>query len=108
MHNNLGQVLASQGRLTEARACFEQALRLHGDFAKARHNLVHALTRQGIEFRQQGKIADAIACYGDALRLEPGYIHCAQQSRHALVEQEKWEEAACCFEKCLKLDPRHA
>ena len=41
-HNNLGIALASQGRLDEAIARFQQALKIQPDFADATRNLAIA------------------------------------------------------------------
>jgi tetratricopeptide (TPR) repeat protein len=39
IHNNLGIAYAQLGRMTEARVCFEQAVRLRPDFTDAQENL---------------------------------------------------------------------
>ena len=46
-HNNLGNVLLSQGKLDEAAARYEQALALRPDYAEAHNNLGNVLWKQG-------------------------------------------------------------
>jgi tetratricopeptide (TPR) repeat protein len=47
VHENLGQLLASLGRLDEAIAQFSEALRIKPDFDAARMHLEATLARQG-------------------------------------------------------------
>jgi tetratricopeptide (TPR) repeat protein len=53
------------GRLNDAAAQFEAALRLQPDFAQAHNNLGDALSKM------PGRLNDAIAQYEEALRLQP-------------------------------------
>jgi len=62
--NQRGIVLAQQGQLDEALACFRQALQLWPDHVKAHNNLAAVLS-------QQGKLAEAVACYQEVVRLQP-------------------------------------
>jgi tetratricopeptide (TPR) repeat protein len=66
IHNNLGAVLAEQGKIQEAMAHFAEALRIKPDYAEAHNNLGGALARQG-------KIQEAMAHYTEALRIKPDY-----------------------------------
>lgn len=63
-HNDLGVVLASQGRLAEAALHFERALRLNPNYAEAHANL-------GIAWQGQGKLEKARAHLERAVELEP-------------------------------------
>jgi tetratricopeptide (TPR) repeat protein len=45
-HNNLGMILARQGRLEEAITHFSEALRIYPDYASARQNLQESLSKQ--------------------------------------------------------------
>ena len=66
-HNNLGLALAEMpGRLPEAMAEYQAALRLKPDSAEAHNNL-------GSAFSQTGRSADAISEFQAALRIQPDY-----------------------------------
>lgn len=62
--NALGDVYRAQGRLDEALACFEQALRIDPGFSMAQNNL-------GITLQAQGRIAEAIAMLEKAIGMNP-------------------------------------
>jgi tetratricopeptide (TPR) repeat protein len=65
-HYDLGTVLANTpGRLPEATAEFQAALRIEPDFLEAHVNLANALAQT------PGRHADAIREYEAALRLRP-------------------------------------
>lgn len=66
-HNNLGNLLARQGRVEEALAHSLEACRLKHEWAQAHYNLANAL------FRQK-KLAEAETEYEEALRLKPDYL----------------------------------
>ena len=65
-HSNLGLALAnSGGRLPEAIAEYQAALRINPDLAEAHINLGNALSQL------PGRLPDAIAQYEAALRIRP-------------------------------------
>jgi len=66
-HGNLGSLLARAGRLDEAVAELETALKLKPDYAEAHHNLALVLT-------QQGRESEAHKHYEEAIRLRPAGI----------------------------------
>ena len=55
------------GRLNDAIAQYEKALRLKPDYAEAHNNLGHAWSQM------PGRLNDAIAQYEAALRIKPDY-----------------------------------
>ena len=63
-HNNLGNILKQAGRIEEAIAHYEQALRIKPDYAEAHYDL-------GIALEQTGKLREAIGHYQQALRIKP-------------------------------------
>ena len=63
-HNNLGTALRKEGRLDEAIAEYQEALKIDPDYAPAHYNLGNALL-------QEGKVNNAIVEYEAALKLKP-------------------------------------
>ena len=66
MHNNLGFALTAQGRLDEAIAQYENALKINPVYEPAHLNL-------GIALISQGKVDQCIAYYQDVLRHRPDF-----------------------------------
>ena len=66
------------GRIQEAIAHYEQALRIKPDYAEAHNNL-------GIALAQTGKIEDAIGQYEQALRIKPDYAEAHYNLGNALA-----------------------
>ena len=66
-HNNLGNVLALQGKPEEAVRQFEEAVRLKPDHAVARNNLA-------ISCKKLGRTARRSAHYREAIRLKPDFL----------------------------------
>ena len=95
-HNNLGILLAGQGKLDEAIQHFERAIQIKPDYAKACFNLGNALARQG-------KLPEAIQHFERALQLNPGYVqaHCSLAS--ALTSQGRLNEAVQHLQQALSL-----
>ena len=131
-HNNLGALLARQGKLTEAIEQYERALQLKPDEAEAYTNLGGVLARQGklteavqnceralqlepdyaeayynlaVALAAQGKLPEAIKDYQRALQLKPDYPEACNNLGVALSEQGKLPEAIKNYERALQLKP---
>jgi tetratricopeptide (TPR) repeat protein len=100
-HNNLGVLLAKQGRTAGALAHYQAALRLRPAYAEGHNNLAEALD-------QQGRTAEAIAHYREALRLKPDYPVAHNNLGGALVEQGQLREAIAQYQEALRLRPDYA
>ena len=95
-HNNLGILLAGQGKLDEAIQHFERAVQLKPDYAKACYNLGTALARQG-------KLPEAIQQFERAVQLNPGYVQAHLGLSSALTTQGKLNEAVQHLQRALDL-----
>lgn len=100
-HNNLGLLLADQaGRLQEARAHFETALRLKPDDADAHSNLAVLLSRRPEER------AEAIRHYAIALQVKPDRAAAHNNLANLLAaDPGRAAEARHHYEVALRLKP---
>jgi tetratricopeptide (TPR) repeat protein len=100
-HNNLGNALREDGRLTEAMAHYQEALRLKSDYPEAHNNL-------GIALEKMRQTPEAMAEYETALRLKPDYPEAHNNLGVALAGQRRLPEAIAHFEAALQLNPDYA
>jgi Flp pilus assembly protein TadD len=100
-HNNLGAVLADEGKIGEAIAHYSEALRIKPDYADAHNNL-------GVALDDQGKVDEAIAHYTEALLIKPTYADAHSNLGIALANQGKIDEAIAQFTEALRINPDSA
>ena len=103
-HNNLGFVLSRMpGRLNEAIAQYEDALRLAPDYAQAHVNLGDALVAT------PGRLDEGIAQYDEALRLNPGLFEVQYNLACALDSMPgRLNEAVAHYGEAVRLKPDYA
>ena len=99
-HNNLGIVLAQSGRLGEAIAHGEEAVRLQPGFPEARSNLGLALT-------EAHRLPEAIDQLTEAVRLNPNLAGARLNLGRALLAAGRGSEAVAQFEQVLSLQPQN-
>ena len=97
----LGLALARQGKLAEAIAHYEQALRIKPD-----HSAAH--TNWGDALAQQGKPAEAIEHYQQALHVKPENALAHNNWGVALLHQGRLAEAIEHFRQALIISPDFA
>jgi len=132
VYNDLGVPLLDQGRLEEALAYFQQALRHDPNYPHAHNNIGAVLLAQGkpaeavasfqkaVEFRpedkellcnlgmalfREGRLEEALARCGEALRIAPDLAEAHVNMGSAYHAQLKLEEALACFDRALLLKP---
>jgi 4-amino-4-deoxy-L-arabinose transferase-like glycosyltransferase len=97
-YQNLGIVLAQEGRLPEATARFEQAVAMEPNSAEIHLNL-------GMTYAVQNRFAEAVEHYRAALVLEPGLLHVNYNLGVALEALGQPAEAAEQYRHALEVDP---
>lgn len=97
-HLNLGEQLSRAGRLREAIACFEAALRLQPDYVTALYNLGTALV-------SDGRPRAALAPLQRALELEPQHAEAAYNLGNAYAALGAHAEAVRAFTWSLRTQP---
>jgi len=134
-YNNLGVVMAREGRLEEALSHYSTALRLYANGPEVHNNLGNALARQG-KFQEaighlsralqidpeyaeahndlgnilamQGRPEEAIRHYSEALRIKPEYAMAHNNLGNLLAMQGRFEEAMGHYLQALQIDPEYA
>ena len=91
--------LARAGRLTEAVAAFDEALRI-----APRDAGLHV--HHGLALKELGRFEDAAAAFGRAAELQPGLVAATANRGSALLVLRRFEEALACFEQVLRGDAR--
>jgi tetratricopeptide (TPR) repeat protein len=100
-HNNLGLILAGQGKILEAMAEYQEAIRLDPNFPQSQNNL-------GVLMKQTGHTDAAIAQYEIALRLRPDYAEARDNLANALRAMGKIAEAMEQYELAVQIQPYNA
>jgi tetratricopeptide (TPR) repeat protein len=100
-YNNLGNILVSRGRLTDAREVYEQALRLKPDLATSFNGL-------GMAWVGQGDLERGIESYRRAVALDPAYGEAFNNLGVALGRARLAEEAIRNYRESIRIDPGYA
>jgi tetratricopeptide (TPR) repeat protein len=134
-HNNLGAVLADEGRLEEALSHYLKALQLNSTHPEIHNNLGNALAKLG-KLRQaethylqalqtnpdyvkahnnlgnllatQGRLDEAMNHFSEALRLRPDYVEAHINLGNVLASQGKFDEAINHYSEALRIKPDSA
>ncbi len=100
-HSNLGNALNGMGRLDDALAAYDRALRLRPDYADAHYN-------RGNVLRDMGRLDDALAAYDGALRLRPEHVETHNNRGNALQAIARLDDALSAYDTALSLRPDYA
>ncbi len=103
-HSSLGAALAGiPGRMPDALAHCEEAVRLKPDRAEAHNSLAIVLVQI------PGRLPEAIAHFEEALRLNPNLAEVPNNLGVALAKVPgRRMEAVACYEQALRLNPNYA
>ena len=96
--NEVGMLVAAEGRHIDALQYFEQSSRAKPEFAEVRNNL-------GLTYIQIGRLQDALTEYERALRLKPSFPEAEHNYGFALMSAGRLEEAERHFRKSIQLRP---
>jgi tetratricopeptide (TPR) repeat protein len=97
-HGNLGVIMAGTGRLPQAMAHYEAALRLNPEIPQTYNNLGNAWTLQR-------RWPEAFAAYARALELWPEFVEARFDWATALSQAGRLDEAAAAFAQALRQRP---
>ncbi|MEG4515227.1 MULTISPECIES: tetratricopeptide repeat protein [unclassified Microcoleus] len=99
--NQQGEIYLSQGKLEEAIASCEQALKIHPNFAPAYKTLGNAL-------QAQGRMEEARHWYAKAIEIEPNFAEVYANLGSLGAQQQKWQEAIGFYQKAIAIKPNFA
>jgi len=100
-NNNLGVVLAEQGKSTEAIARYRRSIRTRPSFMYAHNNL-------GFELAQRGELEAAIQEYRAAVAIDSTYADAEVNWGNALLQLRRFDAAATHYAAAARLDPERA
>jgi len=102
-HCSLGVVLSTvPGKLPQAIAEFEEAIRIHPNYSEAHDDLGNAL--EGVP----GRTGEAIRQYDEALRIRPDFAEAHNDLGLALARTGRVPEAIKEYEAALRIKPGYA
>jgi tetratricopeptide (TPR) repeat protein len=94
--NNLGAALSRRGRVSEAIAHFQAALKIKPEYADAHYNMGYALARQG-------KLDEGIYHFSEALRIRPKNVNNHNNMGVALALKGDYREAVDHFNRMYSI-----
>ena len=100
-HNNLGAVLADEGKIEEALSHYSKALQLNASHPEIHNNLGNVLAKMG-------KFHEAEAHYLKALQIEPEYAKAHNNLGNLLAAEGRLDEAINHYSESLRLRPDYA
>ena len=99
-HSDLGNVLRSLRRHSDAITSFDRALALVSDYPDAHNN-------RGVALHEMGRHEEALLGFGRALALKPDYVQAFYNRGNALQALKRPLEALESYERALSLKPRY-
>lgn len=97
-HSNLGVALKDLGRLEEALAAYDAAVRLAPDYADAQFN-------RGLLLQSLGRPGDALAAYAAAVLSNPDFAEARYKQGLTLLGLGRFDEALAAFDAVRAVKP---
>ncbi len=104
-HYGLGSVYLKQENNADARASFEQSLKLTASYPDTVPN---AWNNLGLLATREGRTVDAIGYFQEALRVSPDYWIALENLGNAYRQQKRWDEARAALESVVATRPGDA
>lgn len=101
-HANLGALLAEQGRVDEALACYRKASQLEPDRAEAYCN------DHGYYLMKGGRVNEAVLQLQKAVEIKPDYANAHNNLGRAWMLLGQFDEAAVHYQRAGEIEPRNA
>jgi tetratricopeptide (TPR) repeat protein len=101
-HYGLGSVYLKQEKLGDARASFEQAVKLAAAYPNTTTN---ALNNLGLLATRENRTSDAIGYFQEALKLNPDYWIALENLGNAYRQQRRWDDALVTLERAVAARP---
>jgi tetratricopeptide (TPR) repeat protein len=102
-HYGLGSVYLQQNKTHEARASFQQAVKLNAGYPDTGPN---AWNNLGLMAAREGRSDEAIGNFQEALRLSPDYWTALENLGNAYRQQGRWTAARAVLERAVAVRPQ--
>lgn len=96
--NELGNILVQHGRLQQAVAQYDRALKVQPDLAITWNNL-------GVARTAQGRFAEGETAYRRAVRLNPAYALAYYNLGANFDQRKNFDEALVYYQRAIEIDP---
>ncbi len=98
----IGSVFLNQQKNTEARDCFERALKLRASYPDT---LANSWNNLGLLAARDGRGDEAIGYFQEALKLGPDHSIALDNLGSAYRQQKRWDDARSTYDHALRVNP---
>jgi tetratricopeptide (TPR) repeat protein len=104
-HNNLGNAYRALERFSEARAAYDEALRLASLAQTGPSETAQVHANRGLALFLEGDRAGAFACFRQAVEIAPDDAQIGQYLANAHEAAEDYASALACWQRIVELNP---
>ncbi len=101
----IGSVYLEQQKTTDARECFERALKLRASYPDT---LANSWNNLGLLAAREGRTDEAVGCLQEALKLSPDHLIALDNLGSAYRQEKRWDDARKTYERALEVNPNEA